>query len=140
MNIIYGLIVVIMFLTCTNIKADAVPQILRVSDKRTVEYKRFIEDIERSDVIFIGETHDVIKQHENQLDIIRTLFARNVPVAIALEMFSADSQQQLDDWSNGKLDEQSFKLIYGNNWSYDWQLYSRYINICPQQSHPDDCT
>jgi uncharacterized iron-regulated protein len=134
MNIIYGLIVVIMFLTCTNIKADAVPQILRVSDKRTVEYKRFIEDIERSDVIFIGETHDVIKQHENQLDIIRTLFARNVPVAIALEMFSADSQQQLDDWSNGKLDEQSFKLIYGNNWSYDWQLY-RDIFIFARNNH-----
>lgn len=37
MNIIYGLIIVIMLLIGTNINAYAVPQILKVSDKRTVE-------------------------------------------------------------------------------------------------------
>jgi len=123
MNIMYGLIIVIAFLTGTNVNAYAVPQLLKVSDKRTVDFIQFIEDIERSDVIFIGETHDERKQHENQLDIIRNLYARKVPVAIGLEMFSADSQQQLDDWSKGKLDEQVFKTIYARNWSYDWQLY-----------------
>ncbi len=134
MNIIYGLFVAIMLLLGTNTNAWAVPQILKVSDKQTVEYIQFVEDIERSDVIFIGETHDVIKQHENQLDIILTLHARNVPVAIGLEMFSADSQQQLDDWSQGKLDEQNFKTIYAANWSYDWQLY-RNIFIFARDNH-----
>lgn len=134
MNVIYGLIIVIMFLIGTNMNAYAVPQILKVSDKRTVEFVQFIEDIERSDIVFIGETHDAKKQHENQLDIIRNLYARKVPVAIGLEMFSAENQQQLDDWSKGKLDEQDFKTIYARNWSYDWQLY-RDIFIFARDNH-----
>ena len=134
MNIIYGLIVVIACLIATNINAYAVPQILKVSDKRTVEFAQFVEDIERSDVIFVGETHDVKKHHENQLDIIRDLYTRKVPVAIGLEMFTADSQQPLDDWSKGKLDEQAFKTIYAKNWSYDWQLY-RDIFIFARDNH-----
>jgi uncharacterized iron-regulated protein len=134
MNIIYGLIIAIMLLIGTNINAYAVPQLLKVSDKRTVKFMQFIDDIEQSDVIFIGETHDVRKQHENQLDIIRSLYARKVPVAIGLEMFSADSQQNLDDWSKGKLDEQDFKIMYAKNWSFDWQLY-RDIFIFARDNH-----
>jgi uncharacterized iron-regulated protein len=133
-NIVYGLIIVFTLLIGTNINAYAVPQLLKVSDKRSVEFRQFMEDIERSDVIFIGETHDVIKQHENQLDIIRGLYSRKIPVAIGLEMFSTDSQQQLDDWSKGKLDEQDFKTAYARNWSYDWQLY-RAIFIFARDNH-----
>ena len=134
MNVIYSLLVVIMILLSTNITAYAVPQILRLSDKQPVKYIQFIEDIEHSDVIFVGETHDVAKQHENQLDIIRSLHARNVPVAIGLEMFAADSQQQLDEWTKGMLEEQYFKTIYAKNWSYDWQLY-RDIFLFARDNH-----
>ena len=134
MNIMYGFIIVFTLLIGTNTNAYAVSPILKVSDKRTVEFMQFIEDIERSDVIFIGETHDVRKQHDNQLDIIRSLNARKVPLAIGLEMFSADSQQQLDDWSKGKLEEQEFRIIYAKNWSYDWQLY-RDIFIFARDNH-----
>jgi uncharacterized iron-regulated protein len=134
MYVIHGLLIVFTLLIGTNINAYAVPQLLKVSDKRTVEFRQFLEDVERSDVIFIGETHDVIKQHENQLEIFRGLYSGKVPVAIGLEMFSTDSQQQLDDWSNGKLAEQDFKTMYARNWSYDWQLY-RNIFIFARDNH-----
>lgn len=134
MKIIYGFIVATMFLASSDTTAFAAPQILKVSDKRAVAYTQFIEDIERADVIFIGETHDAIKQHENQLEIIRSIYADKHPVAIGLEMFAADSQQQLDDWSEGRLSEQDFKNIYASNWSYDWQLY-RDIFIYARDNH-----
>ena len=38
-------------------------------------------------------------------------------------MFASESQQKLDDWIEGKVDEESFKQVYSRNWSYDWQLY-----------------
>jgi uncharacterized iron-regulated protein len=134
MKTIFGLIVLSMFLSGTCINADAVPKILRVMDKQTVNYKVFIEDIESSEVIFIGETHDDAKQHENQLEIIKSLETGNAPLAIGLEMFSTDSQKQLDDWSKGNLEEETFKTIFAGNWSYDWWLY-RDIFIFARDNH-----
>ena len=114
--------------------ACAASHYLNVSDKRAVEFMQLIADTDGTDVIFIGETHDVKTQHENQLDIIRTLYAKRVPVAIGLEMFASDKQRQLDDWTGGKLDERDFKLIYSENWSYDWMLY-RDIFIFARDNH-----
>ena len=123
MNTLFGSILVLTFLLGANISAFAAPQIIDVRNKKPVAYKQLIDDLKGSNVTFIGETHDVKMQHKNQLDIIQSLHEKNDSVAIGLEMFSTDYQQQLDDWSNGRLDEQDFKKIYAKNWSYDWQLY-----------------
>lgn len=128
------LIIIIMILLGSYLNVYAAPQFLKVSDKQTVELSQLIADTKASDVLFIGETHDDKKQHENQLDIIRALFAKKVPVAIGLEMFASDNQRQLDDWMGGKVDEQDFKLIYARNWSYDWMLY-REIFIFARDNH-----
>jgi len=134
MKIKYRMLVLTMFIMLTSISAYATPQFLKVSDKRTVEFKEVIADADGSEIIFIGDTHDVIKQHENQLDIIRALYAKKIPLAIGLEMFTSDNQRQLDDWIAGKLDEEDFKLTYSRNWSYDWQLY-RDIFIFARDNH-----
>jgi uncharacterized iron-regulated protein len=114
---------IVMLLMATVISAYAAPQFLRVSDKRVIDFKQLITDVYGSDVIIIGDTHDDEKHHENQLAIIRSLHAKKVPVAIGLEMFTSDNQQQLDDWVGGKLKEEDFQVIYSRNWSYNWMLY-----------------
>lgn len=134
MNIRYRLLVMIMFLMGLYVDAYAAQQFLKVSDKKAVDFMQLIADVEISDLIFIGDIHDEKKQHENQLNIIRTLYAKKIPVAIGLEMFASDNQRQLDDWIGGKLDEQDFKLIYSENWSYDWMLY-RDIFIFARDNH-----
>jgi uncharacterized iron-regulated protein len=134
MKIGYRLNVIIAFLIGSYINANAASQFLRVSDKRTVEFTQMIAETNGTDIIFIGDTHDDNKQHVNELDIIRSLSAKKGPIAIGLEIFSSDSQQQLDDWIGGKLDEKEFKLIYSRNWSYDWQL-NRDLFIFARDNH-----
>jgi uncharacterized iron-regulated protein len=131
MNINYRMILISIFLIFTSVSAYATPQFLKVGNKRVIEIKELIADTEGSNIIFLGETHDVRKQHEDQLDIIRALYAKKIPLAIGLEMITSDNQKQLDDWISGKLTEQDFKLIYSTNWSFDWQLYRDIFNICP---------
>jgi len=134
MKVSCRLIIIIVFLMGAYATAYAAPQFLKVSTGRAVELSQLIADTDGTDVIFIGEIHDVKKQHENQLDIIRALYTKKVPVAIGLEMFASDNQRQLDDWIGGKLDEQDFKLVYSRNWSYDWLLY-RDIFIFARDNH-----
>jgi uncharacterized iron-regulated protein len=90
-------------------------------------------DAENSDLILIGEAHDDKKHHEMQLAIIRSLWAKKLPLAIGLEMMQADSQQQLDDWTEGRMTEQGFQAVFAGNWS-DWPMY-RDIFIFARDNH-----
>lgn len=117
-----------------TVAAYAHTVITRVSDKQNVTLTELTSAAERSDLIFVGEAHDSKEHHEMQLTLIRSLWAKKLPIAIGLEMFQADSQDVLDSWTAGKLSEQSFKLVYAKNWSLDWALY-RDIFLFARDNH-----
>jgi len=116
----------------TQAYADAA--IIRMSDKQNVSLSQLISAAAHSDLVFIGEAHDNKKHHEMQLALIRSLRAKKLPLAIGLEMFQADSQESLDDWTEGRISEQAFQVIYASNWSQDWSLY-RDIFLFARDNH-----
>lgn len=109
-------------------------QFASVGDGKGADLAEVVKNVERADVIFIGEIHYNQQHHTAQLDIIRSLHAKKLPVAIGLEMFAPEDQQRLDDWTGGKLDEESFLPIYARNWSYGWHLY-RDLFIFARDNH-----
>lgn len=109
-------------------------QVTRMSDKSQVGFARMIEDVRSANVIFIGETHTDKMHHEVQLDILRALQKSGIRLAIGLEMFSVESQQQLDQWVEGRIDERDFEKIYMVNWSENWLLY-RNIFLLARNNH-----
>ncbi|MBJ6727380.1 ChaN family lipoprotein [Geomesophilobacter sediminis] len=112
------------FLTlATSIGAGAATTLVRMSDHQPVELGKCVEELGRSDVIFVGDTHDDPDLHNKQMELIRALYAKNPQLAIGVEMFTSESQAALDGWTRGKLDEPAFEAIYARNWSYDWRLY-----------------
>ena len=114
------IIFILLIVSCVSAHAA---QFARLSDKKTADLAEVVKNVEGADVIFIGEIHDNPQHHAAQLDIVRSLHAKKFPMAIGLEMFTPEDQQKLDDWTDGKLDEESFKPIYARNWSYGWHLY-----------------
>jgi uncharacterized iron-regulated protein len=125
------IIFILLIAPCVNAHAA---QFARVSDKKAADLAEVVKNVERADVIFIGETHDNAQHHQAQLDIVRSLHAKKFPIAIGLEMFTSLDQQKLDDWTAGKLDEETFKPIYSRNWSYGWPLY-RDLFIFARDNH-----
>lgn len=117
------LILILVYCLSLPVNSFAGGAIIRMSDRQTISFARMITDMEGSDVVLIAETHDDKKSHGLQLDVIRSLRAKKLPLAIGLEMFQTNYQKQLDDWIEGRMTEQSFKEIYARNWSYDWTLY-----------------
>ena len=110
-------------LLATGAGAEAGMPIYGMGVRGPVEFGKFTEDLARSEVVFLGDTHDDGSLHGEQLEIIRALYAKNPRLAIGVEMFTTDGQKDLDDWSKGKLEEKDFTAIYAGNWSYDWRLY-----------------
>lgn len=121
-SIIICILLLCILLMVPYVNAHAA-RLASVSDRKAAELAEAVKNVEGADVIFIGETHDNAQHHAAQLDIVRSLHAKKVNMAIGLEMFTPEDQQKLDEWTAGKLDEETFKPIYARNWSYGWDLY-----------------
>ncbi len=97
--------------------------IVRLSDQQEISFEQMVGDLRRVAVIYVGEVHDNPDHHDLQLRIIRGLHRAGVPLAIGMEMFTAESQGYLNRWVAGKTGIAEFQLIYRKNWNVPWSLY-----------------
>ncbi|MBM9536957.1 ChaN family lipoprotein [Desulfobulbus alkaliphilus] len=114
--------------TATTTKGIIVPLVdkpLGVPDQARTDFDQIIDDLVRSQVVYLGEQHTDYTDHFLQLQIIQALKARDIPLVIGLEMFPRSSQQALDDFIHGKIDETGFirSSRYFEVWGYDYRLY-----------------
>ena len=73
----------------------------------------------KSDVVYVGETHDQIKDHLAQLEALKALrVVRGVKVAVGFEMLNMTLQPVLDDYVFGKLSEEEF--LQKADWAKEW--------------------
>ena len=72
-------------------------------------------------VVYVGESHDNLRAHEAQLQVIRDL-ERRIPgrVAVGMEMFRQPQQEVLDRWTRGELDEAAF--LEAADWQKTWRI------------------
>jgi uncharacterized iron-regulated protein len=120
--LIIFLLILIAFINCSNkIFAN---DVIRLRDKKVVSFQEMIDDIFHADIIIVGEFHDVKEHHQFQLKVIKAIFEKEKNIAIAMEMFRADSQVMLDKWVKGNLSVPEFQKVYYDNWRMGWPLYA----------------
>ena len=59
--------------------------------------------LENADVIMVGELHGHAGVHHFQAELLAALLTQPRPLALAMEQFSRDKQQAVDDYLAGKL-------------------------------------
>ncbi len=89
-------------------------------------YSQTLQQLAKAKVVYLGETHDNVKDHRLQLAIIQQLYKKNSKLAIALEMFQRPYQSVVNGYLAGKIDEQELleKSEYKQRWGYPWQYYA----------------
>jgi uncharacterized iron-regulated protein len=115
-----------------SVGCSSADPVLRVDDRQEISFSRMMEELHGSRLIFIGEEHDRMMDHWFQLKVIKALNDSGIPLAIGLEMFTADNQPDLERWIAGKMDEEEFVESYQLNWSVPWPMY-RHIFIYARQ-------
>jgi uncharacterized iron-regulated protein len=95
-----------------------------------------IADLKKNRIILVGEHHTNLDHHFGQLNVIQSLKEAGARVAIGLEMFRVDSQQDLDRWVGGNIDETQFQEIYYDNWNYPWSNYRMIFEYARQEKIP----
>ena len=89
-------------------------------------------------VIYLGETHDSIADHQIQLEILQELHNRRPNLLIALEQFQRPYQRVLDDYQQGKLTEAQLvtNSEYETRWGFPWSLYEPLLQFAKTHNLP----
>ena len=80
----------------------------------------------KSDVVYLGETHDQPLDHAAQLEALKAMkIARGYKIAVGFEMLSAKLQPVLDEYAAGRLTEADFlsRTDWKSEWGFDFSLY-----------------
>lgn len=89
-------------------------------------------------VVFVGEAHDRYDNHLNQLQVITRLHELDPNIAIGVEYFQQPFQKQVDDYIEGKIQENEFLRAteYYQRWGYDYRLYAPIFRYAREQHIP----
>lgn len=88
-----------------------------------------------SRAVLIGERHDRLDHHLNQLEIVCALARRDGPLAIGFEAFEQSFQPVLDDYTAGRIDEAALlaRSEYFSRWRFDFRLYAPLVRFAREQ-------
>ena len=81
-------------------------------------------DLRDSDVIYMGEFHDLERHHRMEVEVLREILKGNRPVVLGLEQIERRNQDQLDRYNAGELNFE--KLAEAINWKDQWSNYADY--------------
>jgi uncharacterized iron-regulated protein len=112
------------------------PRIYDINQSRETVMSDVVPALKQNRIVLVGEHHSNINHHEAQANIIRTLQESGAQVAIGLEMFRSDSQQALDRWVAGEIDEEKFLEIFYDNWGYSWDNYRVIFDYAREKKIP----
>nr|VFJ68038.1 MAG: Uncharacterized iron-regulated protein [Candidatus Kentron sp. DK] len=102
------------------------------------ELDRVIPRLAGKRLIFVGERHTRLSDHDNQLAVIRGLYGEGRALAIGMEFFQRPFQAHLDDFVAGRIDEQALlsRTEYYRRWRYDWRLYRPILRFARERKIP----
>ncbi len=96
--------------------------------------QEILQQLVKARVVYLGETHDSIKDHQAQLAIIQQMQRQNPKIAIALEMFQRPFQGILDQYLAGKITEEQLieQTEYNQRWRFPWEYYAPIVRFAKE--------
>ena len=101
-------------------------------------HSEIISELAKADIVYLGETHDRLEDHQAQLEIIQALYQQNSQMAIALEMFQRPYQPVLDQYLAGEINEVELreKSEYDQRWGFEWEYYAPILRFAQAHQLP----
>jgi uncharacterized iron-regulated protein len=108
--------------TSQTVKPDT---IILTKTGKSITFDQLMADLNRYQIIFVGENHTNSAHHAIQQKIIEAVFQNTPSMRVGMEMFDRSYQEVVDLWSAGVLDEETFlrKVHWYANWQFDFGLY-----------------
>ncbi len=100
--------------------------------------KLIFKELSKVNVVYLGEIHDQIEDHQAQLQIIQNIYQTREKIAIAFEMFQLPYQQVLDEYLAGQITESELikKSEYKERWGFPFEYYAPILRFAKQNKIP----
>ncbi|HSO72413.1 MAG TPA: ChaN family lipoprotein [Thermodesulfobacteriota bacterium] len=112
--------------------------ILETRTGRVISIEVLLEQLDQARVVYLGETHTRLEDHQIQEQILKGLYGRHPSLIVALEMFPRESQPLLDRFLRGEETEEEF--LRGVNWEeiwgYPFRLYRPLVLFAREKGLP----
>ncbi|MBD1831228.1 ChaN family lipoprotein [Cyanobacteria bacterium FACHB-472] len=97
-----------------------------------------LQQLAKTKVIYLGETHDNPEDHKAQLEIIQQLYRQNSKIAIAMEMFQRPYQSVLNQYLAGKITQTQLleQSEYEKRWGFPWESYAPILSFAKENNLP----
>jgi uncharacterized iron-regulated protein len=105
---------------------------------QTVTLPNLWADLQTAQVLYLGETHDKLADHQAQQFILEQLLTGPKPLTLAMEMFQRPYQGAIDRYFKGELTEAEFlaQTEYDKRWGFPWELYAPIVKLAKTQNIP----
>ncbi len=105
---------------------------------KILDINSVISKVEDKKIVYVGETHDQLAHHINQLNIIKGIYQKYKKLAVGMEMFQRPYQKYLDQYIKGEIDEKTFlkKTHYFETWGFDYNLYKPILDFARKNKIP----
>ena len=125
-------------------KSGTTPSFLKIEDAslpyrivdaqtgREITRASFVQLLQTSQAVCVGEDHDDSHHHWAQLEILTQLGeADSQNRALGMEMFQRPFQGVLDDFREGGIGEKDLlsRSDWSRRWGHDWRYYGPTINL-----------
>lgn len=90
--------------------------IFHVLSGQPTEKKQILNEVQKSDVLILGEEHNDLQGHKIKLELIRYLYNQKIDFALSLEMLEKDNQVLVDEYIAGSIDRPTFLKNCRNLW------------------------
>ncbi len=89
-------------------------------------------------IVYVGEGHDNIYDHQVELTVIKELHKRFPDrIAVGFEMLARANQEKIDRWLAGKISDEDFIRLFAGDWGvYDYVYYREIFSYLKAESIP----
>ena len=130
------------FVFCGSLSAcrqmDETAGAVEIGGQKFSPQGEILQALIQADVVYLGETHDRLADHQAQLDIIQALQRENPQLAIALEMFQRPYQSVLDQYLAAEITEAELieRSEYEQRWGFPWEYYASILRFAQDNQLP----
>jgi len=91
----------------------------------TTSVEKVLDRSEAQRLVFVGETHTSLSDHQLQLDVLKAMHRQGGELAVGVEWIQRPFQKVLDKYIDGELEEKDFlrESEYFSRWGFDYRLY-----------------
>ncbi len=120
------------------VRSYLMDQIIDTRTGAVIPFETLVNELARSQVVYVGETHTSIEDHRIQVKIAEALHLIHPHLMLAMEMFPRESQSVLDQYSKGLLTEEEFikEVKWQKVWGFPFPLYKPILNWAAEKRIP----